>query len=132
MPDKVITEFDIPGTFVFTAEHSRVGYELNMFCMSLNNANNRDIFKADEAAYLDGFNLTPEQRKVILGRDWNGMLAEGGNVYYTLKLAACDGVPYEKAYSLMAGVTREDHRSMMLSGGRSPEGNRFKSDWDNK
>ena len=27
---------DIPGTYVFDGEHSRKGYHLNMFCMSLN------------------------------------------------------------------------------------------------
>ena len=26
---------DIPGTYVFDPEHSRQGYHLNMFCMSL-------------------------------------------------------------------------------------------------
>lgn len=132
MTSKVQTEFDIPGTFVFTADHSRKGYELNMFCMSLSKAENRERFKADEDVYLDQYNLTDAQRKAILERDWNGMLAEGGNVYYTLKLAACDGVPYEKAYSLMAGVPREDYRAMMLSGGRSPEGNRYLADWEKK
>jgi protocatechuate 4,5-dioxygenase alpha chain len=27
---------DIPGTYVYDAERGRVGYALNMFCMSLN------------------------------------------------------------------------------------------------
>ena len=103
-----------------------------MFCMSLSKAQNRAVFKSNEEEYLNQFDLTEMQRRVILDRDWNGMLAEGGNVYYTLKLAACDEVPYEKAYSLMAGVPREDYREMMLSGGRSPEGNRFLSEWENK
>ena len=44
---------DIPGTRVFTAARSRKGYHLNMFCMSLMQAANRDRFRADEAAYLD-------------------------------------------------------------------------------
>ena len=46
---------DIPGTIVFDAERSRQGYHLNMFCMSLMKAENRKAFKANEAAYLDGF-----------------------------------------------------------------------------
>lgn len=126
------TNFDIPGTFVFTADHSRKGYELNMFCMSLSKSSNRDRFKVDEKAYLDDYKLTEVQRKVILERDWNGMLEHGGNVYYTLKLAACDGVPYELAYSLMADMPRDKYREMMLSGGRPPEGNQYLSDWEKK
>ena len=53
---------DIPGTFVFDADRSRQGYHLNMFCMSLMKPGNRTAFKADEAAYLQKFPMTGEQR----------------------------------------------------------------------
>ena len=120
---------NIPGTFVFDAEHSCRGYELNMFMMSLIKADNRSSFKSDESAYLDQFALTDEQRKAVLARDWNGMLEHGGNVYYTLKLAATDGTPYEAAYAAMAGMERSKLREMMISGGRPAEGNQYLSDW---
>lgn len=120
---------DIPGTFVFDADHSRQGYQLNMFMMSLIKPENREEFKADEKAYLTKYDLTEAQRRTILERDWNGMLENGGNVYYTLKLAATDGTPYEAAYAAMAGMERTALREMMLSGGRPPEGNQFLSDW---
>ena len=122
---------DIPGTFVFDADHSRRGYQLNMFMMSLIKPQNRQDFKSDEAAYLSKYDLTDEQRKAILERDWNGMLQHGGNVYYTLKLAATDGTPYEAAYAAMAGMERQKLREMMLSGGRPAEGNQYLSDWKN-
>ncbi|MGI4881034.1 MAG: hypothetical protein ACRYG4_26535, partial [Janthinobacterium lividum] len=61
---------DIPGTRVFTAARSRKGYHLNQFCMSLMTAENRERFKADEAAYLDGWQLTPAQRNAVLTRDY--------------------------------------------------------------
>ena len=38
---------DIPGTYVFDGRRSRAGYHLNMFCMTLNEAANRDAFTAD-------------------------------------------------------------------------------------
>ena len=38
---------DIPGTTVFDADMSRVGYHLNQFCMSLMKPENRDRFHAD-------------------------------------------------------------------------------------
>lgn len=122
---------DIPGTFVFDADHSRKGYQLNMCMMSLIKPQNRQDFKSDEAAYLSKFDLTDEQRTAILERDWNGMLQHGGNVYYTLKLAATDGTPYEAAYAAMAGMERQKLREMMLSGGRPAEGNQYLSDWKN-
>jgi len=120
---------DIPGTYVFDAAHSCQGYELNMFMMSLIKSENRAAFKADEAGYLTQFSLTDAQTDAVLKRDWNGMLEEGGNVYYTLKLAATDGTPYEAAYAAMAGMERSKLRAMMISGGRPPEGNQYLSDW---
>ncbi len=119
---------DIPGTFVFDAERSRKGYGINMFCMSLMKAVNREAFKADEAAYLDKFKLTSEQRAAILKRDWNRMLELGGNIYFTAKLGATDGLSFQQIAAKMTGSTQEDYAEMMLKGGRSVEGNRSKSE----
>ena len=52
----------IPGTYVYDARRGRQGYALNMFCMSLNKAENRKSFKENAAAYLDRFPLTAQQR----------------------------------------------------------------------
>jgi protocatechuate 4,5-dioxygenase alpha chain len=119
---------DIPGTFVFDARRSRQGYWLNMFCMSLNEESNREAFRADEAGYLDRFALTPEQRTAVLERDWIRMLELGGNIYYTFKLAACDGMTFQQLAAKQTGVTEEEYLGMMLSGGRSVEGNRSRAD----
>lgn len=120
---------DIPGTYVFDAEQSRKGYHLNMFCMSLRSADNRAAFKADEAAYLDRFPMSEEQREAVLKRQWNEMLRLGGNVYYTSKLAATDGINFQELAARMTGVSSEEYRHMMVSGGRPIEGNRSKSEW---
>ena len=119
---------DIPGTIVFDAEQSRRGYHLNMFCMSLMREENRKAFKADEGAYLDRFSLTPAQRKAVLARDWNGMLAEGGNIYFTSKLAATDGLSFQQIAAIMTGSTQEAYAAMMLAGGRPIGGNRSKKE----
>ena len=117
---------DIPGTIVFDADRSCQGYHLNMFCMSLMKADNRAAFKADEAAYLSRFPMTEAQRRVILDRDWNGMLRLGGNIYFTAKLAATDGLSFQQIAAKMTGSTQEEYAKMMLAGGRSIEGNRSK------
>jgi protocatechuate 4,5-dioxygenase alpha chain len=117
----------IPGTYVYDAERGRVGYALNMFCMSLNKAENRRSFKENQAAYLDRFALSTEQRRAVLERDWLGMLKVGGNIYYTIKIAFCDGLTFQDVAGMMSGVSREAYAQMMLAGGRSPEGNRYKS-----
>ena len=119
---------DVPGTYFFDGRRSRQGYALNMFCMSLLKEANRDRFRADEAAYLDGYALTPAQRDAVLGRRWIEMLELGGNIYYTFKLAATDGLSFQQLAALQTGVTEGEYRSMMIAGGRSPEGNRSRSD----
>ena len=119
----------IPGTYVFDAERSRNGYHLNMFCMSLNIDANRAAFRADESAYLDRFAMTPEQKQSILRRDWNQMLRLGGNIYYTAKLAATDGITFQDLAATMTGVSRDEYRAMMINGGRPITGNRHTSEW---
>ncbi len=120
---------DIPGTYVFDGEHNRKGYHLNMFCMSLNDAANRDAFRTEPDSYLDRFPLTDEQRKAIEERDWLGMLRVGGNIYYTFKLAIVDGLSMQAAGGAMSGMTEDAFRQMMVDGGRPIEGNRNKSEW---
>jgi protocatechuate 4,5-dioxygenase, alpha chain len=121
---------DIPGTYVFDGRRSREGYWINQFCMSLRDESNRDAFRSDETGYLDRFPLNAEQRAAILARDWNGLLALGGNVYYTFKLAACDGMTFQQLAAKQTGVSEDDYVAMMLAGGRSIDGNRYASEWE--
>jgi len=113
---------DIPGTTVFTAERSRRGFHLNQFCMSLMKAQNRERFRQDERAYLDEWPMTEGQKQAVLARDYNGMIAQGGNVYFLAKIFATDGKSFQYAAGLMTGMSQEDYAAMMLAGGRSPDG----------
>lgn len=117
---------DIPGTYVFTPEHSKLGYPLNMFCMSLNKAENRAAFAKDEAAYIEKFGMSPEQKEAVLKRQWLRMLELGGNIYYTFKIAIFDKKSMQHVGGKMSGITEDEFKEMMLSGGRSIIGNRSK------
>src|SRR4029078_12893213 len=108
---------DLPGTVIFDAEQARRGYHLNMFCMSLMKAENRAAFKADESGYFAHYPMTEEQRQSILKRDWNGMLQLGGNIYFTAKLAATDGLSFQQLAAIMTGSTQAEYAQMMLQGG---------------
>jgi len=91
-------------------------------------SDNRERFKNDERAYLDEWRMSEEQKQAVLDRDYNGMMALGGNVYFLSKIFSSDGISFEQAAASMTGQTREDYRQMMLDGGRSPQGNRYKGD----
>jgi protocatechuate 4,5-dioxygenase, alpha chain len=119
---------DIPGTTVFDATQSRLGFQLNQFCMSLMKAENRAAFAADQHAYLQKFSMTEAQRQAVVDRDYNRMIALGGNIYFLAKIGAADGFSFQNLASKMTGVPEEDYRNMMMAGGRTPDGNRSKSE----
>jgi len=123
---------DIPGTTVFDAERSRQGYWLNQFCMSLMKAGNRAAFKADEAGYLNNWAMTVEQRQAVLDRDWNRMIALGGNIYFLAKIFLSDGKSFQHVAAIMTLSTQEAYAQMMIAGGRTPDGNRYQSEWHAK
>jgi protocatechuate 4,5-dioxygenase alpha chain len=120
---------DVPGTTVFDERMSRKGYHLNQFCMSLMKPENRERFKADNRVYLDEWSMTEDQKQAVIDRDYNRLLGLGGNIYFLAKIFACDGLSFQYAASTMTGMSEEDYLKMMVSGGRSPEGNRSKSEW---
>jgi protocatechuate 4,5-dioxygenase alpha chain len=120
---------DIPGTVMFDAARARQGYALNAFCMSLMQAANRERFKADEAAYLEQWGMSPAQKQAVLARDMNRCLELGGNVFFLVKIAATDGISVQQMVAGMVGMSPQDYRDMMMQGGRPIEGNRSRREW---
>ncbi|WP_374556806.1 protocatechuate 4,5-dioxygenase subunit alpha [Aquitalea pelogenes] len=116
---------DVPGTIIFDAEQSRLGYWLNQFCTSLMKAENRARFLADERAYLDEWAMTEEQKQAVMARDLNRCMALGGNIYFLARIGATDGKSFQQMAGSMTGMSEEEYRNMMLAGGRSVEGNRY-------
>jgi len=119
---------DIPGTWVFDAQRARIGYHLNEFLYSLMSADNREAFLANEREYLMQFDMTEAQREAVLNRDWNKLLELGGVSYALAKLAFTDKKSYQYMASQMVGVSEQEYVDMMMSGGRSPDGWRSKSE----
>ncbi|HEY0878898.1 MAG TPA: protocatechuate 4,5-dioxygenase subunit alpha [Zeimonas sp.] len=115
---------DVPGTTIFDADQSRMGYHLNQFCMSLMKPENRARFKADERAYLDEWPMTEEQKQAVLARDLNRCIALGGNIYFLAKIGATDGRSFQQMAGSMTGMSEDEYRDMMVRGGRGIEGNR--------
>jgi protocatechuate 4,5-dioxygenase alpha chain len=112
------TTHEIPGTKLFDGDLARRGYALNKMCFSLNHEENRQAFLADEAAYLDRYRLTDEQRQAVEARDVLGMLDVGGNVYYLAKLAGVLGLGVQDLGALQTGVTVEEFKAQLLDAGR--------------
>src|SRR3954468_4058856 len=111
---------NVPGTTIFDAEQSRMGYGLNQFCMSLMKAENRERFKKDQRAYLDEWQMTEDQKQAVMARDLNRCIQLGGNIYFLAKIGATDGKSFQQMAGSMTGMSEEQYRDMMISGGRDP------------
>lgn len=122
---------DVPGTTIFDQDMARIGYHLNQFCMSLMSEENRVQFKADERAYLDQWPMSEDQKQGLLDRDYNRLIALGGNIYFLAKVFSTDGFSFQQAVSTMTGMPVDDYVQMMIDGGRSPDGNRYVGENDN-
>src|SRR3974390_1058078 len=55
----------IEGTTIFDGEQAAKGYQLNKMCYSFNDPENRKAFVADQAAYMDKYRLTADQRAAL-------------------------------------------------------------------
>jgi protocatechuate 4,5-dioxygenase, alpha chain len=115
---------DIPGTVIFDADQARKGYWFNQFCMSLMKPENRTEFKANERAYLNKWPMSEEHKLAACTRDFNRMIELGGNIYFMAKLGFTDERNFQQMASSMTGMTENEYKTMMISGGRSIEGNR--------
>lgn len=110
----------IPGTHIFDGAAAQKGYALNAMCFSFNDAANRAAFLADEAAYLDKFNLTPEQREAVAARNVLQMIAAGGNIYYLAKLAGIFGLNVQDVGAQQTGMSVDGFKQMLLDQATTP------------
>ena len=97
-----------PDMTVFTGERSSAGYRLNKLSASPTSADNRAAFLDDEDAYCRRFDLTDHERELVADRDWDGIVAAGGNVYVFLKIAATIGSSLIEVGAKMRGETVEE------------------------
>lgn len=98
----------IPDTPLFDRARANAGYALNKAANGLGTPEGRAAFLADESAYLDRFDLTPDQKAAVMARDWAEMVRLGGNLFYILKISAVDPTPIRAIGAAQAGMSLED------------------------
>jgi protocatechuate 4,5-dioxygenase alpha subunit len=81
----------IQGSEVFDLAHSWRGLRINKMCNALSQAHNREAFQRDEETFMAAYNLTEDEKKLVRARDFSGLLAAGGNIYFLLKLGVVTG-----------------------------------------
>ena len=108
MTEQLDPENPLPGSVIFDLRRSRRGYRLNKMCNSLNSEANRRKYKDGEAAYLDAYGLGDETKRLVLARDWGGLIEAGANIYFLLKLGFVTGYGLYRMGAQMRGETYEE------------------------
>ena len=98
----------IEGTYPFTIETSVRAYRLNKFLHDLIDPAKRKSFLSDEEASFEEAGLTKEERDLVHGRNWRGLIHYGVIFFVLEKLGAVVGVPNPHIYAAMRGQTIED------------------------
>jgi protocatechuate 4,5-dioxygenase, alpha chain len=107
----------IPGTVIYDGREAMKGYALNKMCYSLNEADRRAEYLADEEAYWDRFGLTPAQRDAIASRQVLQMVAAGGNIYYLSKLAGAFGWNVQDIGAQQTGMSLDAFKAKLVQAG---------------
>ena len=102
-----MTDDRIPETPLLDRKRSLRGYRINKMAMGLSAPANREAFRRDENAYLDGFGLSPEEKAAVLARDWQEMVRLGGNLFFILKISAIDPVRITEIGAHQAGLDHD-------------------------
>ena len=70
---------------------ARRGYRLNRMLYDLRLPERREALLADPEGFYRGYGLGDEEIRLLLARDWQGLLDAGANIYILIKLAAALG-----------------------------------------
>ncbi len=104
-------------------------YDLNRLVYELGTEESRSAYQADAENYMRRFNLTHEERRLILARDWTGLKHAGVGVYVLARLAEVHGMSLLELGMAMRGQDQaqfddflKEQNSRVLQFAVTPEG----------
>ena len=98
----------IPVTPLFDRPRALRGYKMNKMTNGLSDPANRAAFVADEAAYIDRYGLSDEEKTAVMQRGWHEMVRLGGNLFFILKITAIDFIPITQVGAAQAQMNHDD------------------------
>lgn len=98
----------IEGTYAFDISTARERLRLNRFFWNMKETSFREAFLADEAGACERAGLTPEETRLVLERDWLGLIRYGANFFVLEKFARTAQRSNLEVYAEMRGETFEE------------------------
>jgi len=102
-----------PSTFVFTGEICSRSYPLNRFAFAFKDPEHQRRFAQDPEALMDAYALTSEQKDLVRRRDWTGLVANGGNHFNIIKIAAAVGESHLHVGAHMCGADWDEFKASL-------------------
>lgn len=99
---------DLPGTYPFDIATSVRTFRLNRFLWGMTVPEERELYKRDPEAAFTQAKLSEEEKALVRGRDWRGLIHYGANFFVLEKLARIDGITNGHVYAAMRGEPFEE------------------------
>ena len=80
-------------------------YEMSRMLYDLRNPTNREAFRADHQAYYRRYAIGDSGMRLLMDRDWQGLVDAGVTVYLLTKLGAVLGVSLLEMGAAMRGMS---------------------------
>jgi len=109
MAKEPINDIETPaGPVTYTAEHSQRAYKLNEICYSLKQVKNRELFRANYKTYIQKYNLSEFEIKMIENREWLKMVHYGVSAYVIGKMVDCFDQSFVEMGAMMRGESQKE------------------------
>lgn len=93
----------IEGTYVFDLRTSMRALRLNRFLWNLREESHREQFRKNEGEAMVAAKLSPEERAMVMQRDWLGLIRYGVNFFVLEKFARVVKMTNLEVYAEMRG-----------------------------
>ncbi len=110
MSGEIDLSLDAPSTFLFTGEMCTHSYKLNKFAFAFKYPAVRARFATDAEALMTEYELSDEQKALVRARDWTGLVANGGNHFNVIKIAAAVGESHLHVGAHMCGANWDEFK----------------------
>jgi len=98
----------LEGTYLFDLERSARALRLNRFLHGLTVPGKRALFKSDPDAAFEEAGLSTEERRLVSGLDWAGLIRYGASFFCLEKLGRVKGVSNPEMVAGFRGETLEE------------------------
>jgi gallate dioxygenase len=85
-------------------------YEISRLLYDLRDPANRAAVRADPQAYFERYAIDEREMRLLMNRDWQGLIDAGVTVYLLTKLGAALGVSLLEMGAKMRGISNEEFR----------------------